>query len=43
MLYTEAFEDFTQAIDINPKYADTYFLRGCTYSDIGNYSNGSID
>lgn len=31
--YQEAIEDFTQAIAINYKYADAYFLRGCIRSD----------
>ena len=41
--YKEAIEDFTQAININSKYADAYFLRGCTYSDIGNYQEAIAD
>jgi tetratricopeptide (TPR) repeat protein len=41
--YKEAVEDFTQTININPKYADAYFLRGCIHSDTGNYQEAIAD
>ncbi|HYW21746.1 MAG TPA: tetratricopeptide repeat protein [Nodularia sp. (in: cyanobacteria)] len=31
--YKEASEDFSKVIEINPQYAEAYFLRGCIYSD----------
>lgn len=40
--YKEAIKDFTQAIEINPKYyANTYFLRGCIHSDTGRISRSN--
>ena len=41
--YKEAIEDFTQAIEINSKYADAYFLRGCTHIELDDYQGAIAD
>ncbi|MDY6901656.1 MAG: tetratricopeptide repeat-containing serine protease family protein, partial [Cyanobacteriota bacterium] len=34
--YQGAISDLNQAINLNPKYADAYYLRGISYSNAGN-------
>ena len=38
-----AIQDFTQAIKLNPNYADAYFYRGCDYSCLGQYERAIQD
>lgn len=39
----KAIEYFTNAITVNPKYAEAYFARGACYQEINDNSNASAD
>jgi hypothetical protein len=41
--YALAISDFDRAIEINPKYADTYYNRGLTYRKLGNHRQALED
>ena len=41
--YREAILDYTQAIQLNPKFAKAYFLRGLAHYDRGNYQQAISD
>lgn len=39
----EAVDDFTQALDIHPAYANAYYERGNAYFNLGNYEQAARD
>ncbi|MDJ0742587.1 MAG: tetratricopeptide repeat protein [Xenococcaceae cyanobacterium MO_167.B27] len=41
--YTEAIKEFTEAIEINPKFADAYYRRGLAYSEIEQFDKAIAD
>ena len=41
--YQSALADFTQAIEINPQYADAYYSRGITYDNLQQYQSAIAD
>jgi tetratricopeptide (TPR) repeat protein len=41
--YQEAIADFTEAIEINPQYANAYYLRALTYVETRNYHRAIAD
>jgi tetratricopeptide (TPR) repeat protein len=41
--YTQALEEFSKAIALNPNYLEAYFARGFTYSRLNNVSSAKAD
>ena len=41
--YSDAIEDFTKAIEINPEYTEVYAIRGLIYSGQGEYDHAIED
>jgi tetratricopeptide (TPR) repeat protein len=41
--YRQAIEDYGQAIEIKPDYADAYYNRGRAYNDLGNHRQAIED
>ncbi len=41
--YQRAIDDYTQALNISPDYADAYYNRGIAYYDLGNYQSAIDD
>jgi tetratricopeptide (TPR) repeat protein len=41
--FNNAIADFTEAISLEPRYADAYFSRGIAYSDKRNYDSAIAD
>ena len=41
--YDKAIADFTEAIRLDPKYAEAYCNRGCAYRNKGDYDKAIAD
>ncbi len=41
--YKGAIQDYTKAIELNPKYADAYYNRGIAKIELGQKDNGCLD
>lgn len=41
--YQDAINQFTSAVAINPEYKDAYFMRGCAYEMIKDFSKAADD
>jgi tetratricopeptide (TPR) repeat protein len=41
--YDKAISDYTKAIELNPKHADTYYSRGLAYNKMGQYDKAISD
>ena len=41
--YQRAIEKFSQTIELDPKYAEAYYIRGLSYANLGQYEKAIED
>ena len=41
--YQKAIEEFSQTIELDPQYAEAYYIRGHSYANLGQYERAIED